>query len=99
MTEKVVLDVITSLNNSTSTAVDFIDTQTIKLVKHAIMAAVTRIFNLSIESSTFLSIFKHSQIIPLKKNPSLNDLECSSCRPVNLLLVMGKIVEKAFYFK
>ena len=97
VTEKVVLDIITSLNNSTSTGVDFIDTQTIKLVKHEIVAAVTRIINLSIESSTFPSIFKHSQIIPLKKNPSLNDLECSSYRPVNLLPVMGKIVEKAIF--
>ena len=34
VTEKVVLDIITSLNKSSSTGVDFIDTQTIKLEKH-----------------------------------------------------------------
>ena len=97
VTEKEVLNIITSMNNSSSTGVDFIDTQTIKLVKHEIAAAVTRIINLSIETSTFPLIYKHSQIIPLKKKPTLNDLECSSYRPVNLLPILGKIVEKAIF--
>ena len=97
VTEQDVLKIITSLNNTSSTGVDFIDAQTIKLVKHEIVAAVTRIINLSIQTSTFPSIYKHSQIIPLKKKPSLNDLECSSYRPVNLLPIAGKIVEKAVF--
>ena len=97
VTEQQVLDIIQSLNNSSSTGVDFIDAQTIKLVKHEIVAAVTRIINLSIQTSKFPDIYKHSQIIPLKKKPSLNDLECSSYRPVNLLPIPGKIVEKAVF--
>ena len=56
VTVKEVLDIITSLNNSSSTGIDFIDTQTIKLVKYEIVAAVTKIINLSIETSTFPSI-------------------------------------------
>ena len=71
VTVKEVLDIITSLNNSSSTGIDFIDTQTIKLVKYEIVEAVTEIFNLSIETSTFPSIYKHSQIILLKKKPTL----------------------------
>ena len=61
------------------------------------MCAVTKIINQSIETSTFPSIYKLSQVIPLKKNPSLSDLECSSYRPVNLLPIPGKIVEKAVF--
>ena len=97
VSEKEVLEIITSLNNSSSTGVDFIDTQSIKLVKQEIGAAVTKMINLSIETSTFSAIYKHSQIIPLKKNSTLNDLECSSYRPVNLLSIIGKIVQKDIF--
>jgi hypothetical protein len=97
LTEQQVLDIIQSLNNSSSTGVDFIDAQTVKLVKHEIVASITRIINLSIQTSKFPDIYKHSQIIPLNKKPPLNDLECSSYRPVNLLSIPGKIVEKAVF--
>ena len=85
------------LNSSSSTGVDVIDCQTIKLVKNEIVFAVTKIINLRLATSTFPSIYKQSQVIPLNKNPSLNDLECSSYRPVNLLPIPGKIVEKAVF--
>ena len=58
---------------------------------------MTRIINLSITTSVFPAIYKHSQIIPLKKKPSLKDLDCASYRPVNLLPIPGKIVEKAIF--
>ena len=58
---------------------------------------MTKIINLRLATSTFPSIYKQSQVIPLKKNPSLNDLECSRYRPVNLLQIPGKIVEKAVF--
>ena len=97
VTEQEVMKIIESLNNSSSTGVDFINAQTIKLVKNKIVLAVTKIINLSIETSTFPSIYKLSQIIPLKKKPSLNDLECSSYRPANLLPIPGKIVEDLLF--
>ena len=97
VTQEDVLKIINSLNNSSSTGVDFIDAPTLKLVKHEILPAMTRIINLSIEKSVFPTIYKHSQIIPLKKKASLSDLECSSYRPVNLLPIPGKIVEKAIF--
>ena len=89
--------IINSLNNSSSTGVDFIDAPTIKLVRKQILSAVTKIINLSIQTSVFPRIYKHSQVIPLKKKPSLSDLDCSSYRPVNLLPIPGKIVEKAVF--
>ena len=94
VTQEDVLKIINSLNNSSSTGVDFIDAPTLKLVKNEILPAMTKIINLSIEKSVFPAIYNHSQIIPLKKKTSLSDLECSSYRPVNLLPIPGKIVEK-----
>ena len=66
-------------------------------MRNKILTAVTKIINLSIETSVFPSIYKHSKIIPLKKKPSLIDINCSSYRPVNLLPIPGKIVEKAVF--
>ena len=45
VTKEEVLNIITSLNNSSSTGVDFIDTQTVKLVKDEIAEALTKIIN------------------------------------------------------
>ena len=42
VTELEVLAIIASLNNSSSTGVDFIDSQTMKLIKHEIVGAVTK---------------------------------------------------------
>ena len=75
-TEEEVIKIITSLNNSSATGIDYIDAQTIKLVKHEIVRPLTHIINLSIETSTFPTIYKKSQIIPLKKNSTLDDLSC-----------------------
>ena len=97
VTKEEVLKIISSLNSSSSTGVDYIDTETIKLVKNEIAGAFQVIINLSIQKSTFPEIYKQSKIIPLKKKPALNDLECSSYRPVNLLPISGKIVEKAIF--
>ena len=38
-----------------------------------------------------------SKIIPLKKSSELSDLSCSSYRPVNLLPLPGKVVERAVF--
>ena len=48
-----VIKIIKSLNNSSLTGIDFIDAQTIKLVKYEIVKALTKIINLSIETETF----------------------------------------------
>ena len=78
-----------------STGVDYIDVGTIKLVKYELAEALQTIINLTIQTSPFPELYKQSKIIPLKKKPGLNNLECSSYRPVNLLPIPGKVVEKA----
>ena len=97
VTQEEVLKIINSLNNSSSTGVYFIDSTTLKLIRNEIVPAMTRNINLSIEKTVFPESYKHSQIIPVKKKPSLSDLDCGSYRPVNLLPIPGKIVEKAIF--
>ena len=97
VTKEDVLKIITNLNNSSSTGVDFIDTETLKLVKEEITEAMTKIINLNIQTSSFADIYKHSKIMTLKKKPTLNDLDCASYTPVNLLPIPGKVVGKAIF--
>ena len=59
--------------------------------------ALAHITNLSIKTKTFPSNYKVSKIIPLKKSTELSDLNCKSYRPVNLLPLPGKVVERAVF--
>ena len=68
VTQEEVLKIINSLNNSSSTGVYFIDSTTLKLIRNEIVPAMTRNINLSIEKTVFPESYKHSQIIPVKKN-------------------------------
>ena len=90
-------DIIKGLKNSKSTGTDYLDTATIKLVAKDILPAVTHIVNLSLTQSTFPSIWKHSKVIPLlKKDDPLNP---KNYRPVALLPILSKILEKAVFLQ
>ena len=58
-------EIITSLRNSKSAGFDSIDTKVLKLIKEEITPAITHIVNLSIKSSVFPSLWKHSKVIPI----------------------------------
>ena len=85
------------LKTSSSTGVDWIDSNCLKVVADIIAPAMTHITNLSITTNTFPNIYKQSKIVPLKKSPELSDMSCSSYRPVNLLPVLGKVLERATF--
>ena len=89
--------VIYSLKNSTATGTDFIDTRTLKLSAELIAPALAHVINLSISSSTFPGIWKHSKVIPLLKSPDVDPLQPKSYRPVALLPVLSKVLEKVVF--
>ena len=92
-----VLKAIRSLKNSTATGVDYIDTRTLKLVAEDVAPGLTHIINLSIESSTFPSIWKWAKVIPLLKSVSCEKILPKSYRPVALLPIMSKVLEKVVF--
>ena len=65
MQEDQILKIIKGLKNSSATGVDYIDTRTIKLIAELITPVLTYIINLSIQSSTFPTIWKWAKVIPL----------------------------------
>ena len=92
-----VMKIISGLKNSKSSGVDYIDTATLKLVAREILPAITHIINLSISQGTFPTIWKHSKVIPLLKKG--DPLSAKNYRPVALLPILSKILEKAVFIQ
>ena len=53
--------------------------------------------NLSLRNSEFPAVYKHSKIIPLLKNPKEDPLNPKFYRPVSLLPILSKILERAAF--
>ena len=96
VSEEEVLKLINSIKNSTSTGTDWIDNRCLKLAATELTPAITKIINLSITSSVFPSNYKASKLVPILKKDS-NPLLCNSWRPVNQLVVVGKLVERTLF--
>ena len=92
-----VLKIISSLKNSSATGVDYIDTRSVKLAAELIAPALTHIINLSIRSSTFPKIWKYAKVIPLLKSLTSDPLLPKSYRPVALLPILSKVLEKIVF--
>ena len=85
------------MKNSKSAGADHINTWVIKLVAKEIIPAVTHIINLSISESEFPSVWKLAKVVPLlKKNDPVIP---KNYRPVALLPVLSKILEKAVFIQ
>jgi hypothetical protein len=97
VTEEEIKKTILAMKTSTATGIDWIDSNCLKVVVDIVAPAMTHITNLSITSQTFPSSYKISKIIPLKKSSELSDMNCSSYRPVNLLPLPGKVIERAVF--
>ena len=90
-----VLKLITNLKATKSCGVDNIDAYVIKLAKHELLPVITHIVNLSLSNQVFPSQWKMSKIIPLHKKDEL--LYPKNYRPVSLLPIFSKILERAVF--
>ena len=95
--EEDIVKIIKNLKNSSASGVDYIDTRTIKLVADIIAPSLTHIINLSILTSTFPNIWKYAKVIPLLKSSQCDPLLPKSYRPVALLPVLSKVMEKVVF--
>ena len=92
-----VLKVIKGMKNSSATGIDYIDTRTVKLVADHLAPVLTHIINLSIETATFPNIWKWAKVVPLLKSGTCDKILPKSYRPVALLPVMSKVLEKVVF--
>ena len=87
--------IIGSLSNTSSCGVDTIDSSILKMSKTFLVPAITHIINLSIETETFPTEWKVAKVIPLHKKKDV--LNPENYRPVSLLPIVSKILERVIY--
>lgn len=95
--EKDIFNIIMTLKNTASTGYDKINTKILKLCARYIAKPLTHIINLSFTEGKFPSRLKQSVVKPLYKKGERNDM--NNYRPVTLIPVLSKIIEKAMYNK
>ena len=83
-----VLKILGKLKGSSSTGIDDIDSNTLKLIKNEISPVLTHIINLSISNKNFPHPCLH------KKNEVLY---AKNYRPVSLLSVLSKVLERCIF--
>ena len=91
--------IISELRNSKATGFDNIDTYILKLICNDVTPSITHIINLSIRNSKFPKIWKHSKVIPLLKPGAADQLSAKSYRPVALLPVVSKVLERVVFLQ
>lgn len=89
-----IVEAITSIK-SNAKGVDLIPVNFIKLCLPALLPVLDHIFNYSLQNGCFPSVWKMANILPIPKvkNPS----EPKDYRPVSILCVMGKALEKVVH--
>ena len=85
---------IMKLKNSKSCGLDNIDTYILKLARPYIVPSITHIINLSISTLVFPKAYKVAKVVPLFKGKDSPTLEPKSYRPVSLLPIVSKILER-----
>ena len=92
-----VAKLIMGLKSSSATGMDYIDTNTVKVAVDQLAPIIAFIINLSIKTFTFPSLWKLHKVIPLLKATTSDPMLPKSYRPVALLPIMSKILEKAIF--
>ena len=98
MVEEVeVQKIIKGLKNSSATGIDYIDTRTLKLIADYVSVPLAHIINLSISSGIFPKVWKWAKVVPLLKSNTADATLPKSYRPVALLPIMSKILERVVF--
>ncbi|KAK3912816.1 LINE-1 retrotransposable element ORF2 protein, partial [Frankliniella fusca] len=77
---------------SKATGFDGVPISFLRLCLPALLPVLDHIFNFSLQNGLFPSMWKLANIIPIPKIK--NPVECKDYRPVSILCVLGKILEK-----
>ena len=83
--------------NDTAAAGDLLSSKILKLIAPILIRHLVHLFNLCISQGVFPSEFKKAIVVPIYKNGS--QFEFSNYRPISLLPVMSKVLEKLVYIQ
>ena len=88
------LKIIKELGNTTSSAHDNLDSLALKHGAAILHGPLTHVINTSINTSKFASRWKIGRLLPLHKGKGLSLTDPKSFRPISLLPVIGKVMER-----
>ena len=88
------LRIIKDLGNTTSSAHDRLDSLALKHGAAILHRPLTHVINTSIKTSKFASRWKIGKLLPLHKGKGLSMSDPKSFRPISLLPVIGKVIER-----
>ena len=86
---------IAKLSNSTAFGLDCIDAVSLKLAASQLILPLKHLVNTSLKHSSYATKWKTAKVIPLLKSNDLNRLDPASYRPVAILPVFSKLVERS----
>ena len=86
--------IIMSLKNK-SCSIDNLPVAILKQISSIISPVLEYLINFSINSGTFPDCLKVSRVVPLYKGG--NELDCSNYRPISILNIFSKILEKVVH--
>ena len=92
ITTSEVLENLTKLDSNKSAGSDGLDPMFLKAAAPVIAVPITRLFNMSLELSTFPLDWKSALVFPLFKGGSSSDPNCY--RPISILPCLAKVLEK-----
>ena len=93
--EMEVYKIISHLKNKTSSGYDEINNILLKQLGEVVSLPLSKIFNKSITEGIFPKQMKLADIVPIYK--SKDRLSCTNYRPVSLLPVVSKVLERIIY--
>ena len=94
-TAEEVIFLIMSLDPSKANRPDGISAQMLKRTAHSIAPSLTKLFNISISQGRFPECWKTYSVVPIPK--SANRSEATDYRPISLLSVVSKMLERQFH--
>ena len=86
---------IDSMSENKATGLDDVSCKVLKLAKPVILNSLVYIMNLSLKTGVFPDLWKEAKVIPLHKGG--DDLSTNNFRPITILPVVSKIIEKAVH--
>lgn len=92
-----VLKAINNLNNSSAKDIYKLDAAFLKKHSHILVNPLTHVINTSIRTSQFPDIWKKALVKPIYKSGSTD--EVANYRPISLLPVMSKVLDKIIQLK
>ena len=95
LTEDEVCDILKCIDTSKATGPDSISPKMLKEAGRCIVPSLTRLFNMSLNTSSFPQQWKNANVNPLHKKNDKSVI--NNYRPISLLSCLGKIFERLVF--